>query len=265
MAAKVPEMKQNKVLAIIQARKGSTRLPSKVLLDLGGKTALEHVICRIQQSKLSDELIVATTVNREDLHIVGLCADLGVSVYCGCEEDPLERYYQATRLFGGSHIVRIKADCPLIDPKIVDEAISLHLASGADYTGNTIQRTYPIGQDVEVLTSQTLTKLWQSADLFSEREHITIRIPKHPDSFRIQHLEYGEDLSGKRWTMDNPEDYEFLRIIFNNLFPVNPTFGMSDVLDFLSENPELEKINAHISVDAGVQKSMREDRVVALP
>jgi spore coat polysaccharide biosynthesis protein SpsF len=108
----------NKVVAIIQARKGSTRLPSKVLLDLQGKTALEHVISRIQQSRLSRRMVVATAVNREDLPIVRLCADLGVSVYCGCAEDPLERYCQAARLFGAAHVVRIKADCPLIDPEI---------------------------------------------------------------------------------------------------------------------------------------------------
>ncbi len=213
---------QNKVLTIIQARKGSTRLPSKVLRDLGGKTALEHVIDRISRSRLTSEMIVATTINRADLPIVKLCADMGVSVYCGCEEDPLERYYQATRLFGGSHTVRIKADCPLIDPEIVDEAISLHLSSDADYTTNTLDRTYPVGQDVEILSKQALRRLWQSAVLFSEREHITIYIPKHPDLFKISHLKCMEDLSGKRLTMDYPEDYELLRIIFDNSIPKIP-------------------------------------------
>ncbi|MGA2404368.1 MAG: glycosyltransferase family protein [Syntrophobacteraceae bacterium] len=255
---------QDKVLTIIQARKRSTRLPSKVLMDLGGKTALEHVIHRVSQSKLTSELIVATTVNRADLPIVKLCASMGVSVYCGCEEDPLERHYQAARLFGASHIVRIKADCPMIDPEIVDEAIGLHLASGADYTTNTVQRTYPAGQDVEILTNQTLRRVWQSAILFSEREHITIHIPKHPDSFKIFHLRFREDLSAKRLTMDYPEDYELLHIIFNNLYPGNPDFRMKDVLDFLSRNPEVERINAHISIDSGVQKSILEDRVVSL-
>jgi spore coat polysaccharide biosynthesis protein SpsF len=256
---------QDKVLTIVQARIGSTRLSSKVLRDLAGKTALEHVIHRVSRSKLAGEVIVATTINKSDLPIVKLCADMDVSVYCGCEEDPLERYYQATRLFGGAHTVRIKADCPLIDPEIVDEAISLHLSSGADYTTNTIERTYPVGQDVEILTRQTLTKLWQSAVLFSEREHITIHMPKHPDLFKISHLKYAEDHSRKRLTMDYPEDYELLRIIFDNLYPENPDFRMKDVLDFLSANPDLEKINSHIPVDGGVQKSLMEDRLVTLP
>jgi spore coat polysaccharide biosynthesis protein SpsF len=240
-------------------------LPSKVLLGLAGRPALAHVIERIRSSKLTDELVVATTVNREDLAIVKMCADLGVSVYCGCEADPLERYYQATRLFGGSHIVRIKADCPLIEPTIVDDAIRLHLSSGADYTGNTLLRTYPVGQDVEILTKPALAEVWQNAVLFSEREHITLYIPKHPDRFRVRHLKYGQDLSGKRWTMDYPEDYELLQIIFDRLYPENSAFGMADVLRFLSQNPELEKLNAHIRVDSGVQNSMQNDRFVALP
>jgi len=254
---------EEKVLTIIQARKGSSRLASKVLRDLGGKTALEHVIYRVTQSKLTSQVVVATTINRADLPIVEMCAGMGVSVYCGCEEDPLERYYQATRLFGGAHTVRIKADCPLIDPEIVDEAISLHLSSGADYTTNTIERTYPVGQDVEILTRQALKTVWQSAVLFSEREHITIHIPKHPDLFKISHLKCTEDLSGKRLTMDYPADYELLRIIFDDLYPQNPDFRIKDVLGFLSKNPDLEKINGHISVDSGVQKSLLEDRVVS--
>ncbi len=258
-------MKSDKVLAIIQARLGSTRLPSKVLLDLAGKSTLEHVIERIGRCRRVTESMVATTINRRDLAIVKRCADLGVSVYCGCEEDPLERYYQATRLFGADHVIRIKADCPLIDPQIVDEAVRLHLESGADYTTNTLERTYPVGQDVEILTRETLERLWRTASLFSEREHITLYIAKHQDLFSIQHLKHDQDLSAKRWTMDNPEDYQLLRIIFENLYPVDPDFTMMDVLEFLSQEPELEELNAHIADDAGIQRSLREDRVVPLP
>jgi spore coat polysaccharide biosynthesis protein SpsF len=115
---------------------------------------------------------------------------------------------------------------------------------------------------VEVLTQKTLKTLWQTANLFSEREHVTIHIANHPDLFHTSHLSHGEDLSAKRWTMDYPEDYELLRIVFENLYPVNPLFGMRDVLDFLSDHPELESINAHIRVDDGVRKSMQADRIV---
>ncbi len=255
-------MASNTVLALIQARTGSTRLPGKVLLDLAGKTALEHVIERIRHCKLVDDYIVATTINRQDLPIVNLCVSLGVRVYCGCEEDPLERYFQAARLYGGEHIIRIKADCPAIDPRIVDEAVALHIKTGADYTTNTLQRTYPVGQDVEIVTRQTLQRLWQCAKLFSEREHVTLYIHKHPDEFHTEHLKYSRDYSEKRWTMDEPADYEFMKIIFNKLYPKNPIFSMEEILNFLEKHPELENLNAHIPADAGIRKSMMFDRII---
>jgi spore coat polysaccharide biosynthesis protein SpsF len=254
-----------KVLAIIQARKGSTRLKSKVLLDLQGKTVLEHVIDRVRRSRMVDEFLVATTVNREDLEIVKLCASLGVAVYCGCEEDPLERYWQATRLFGGDHVIRIKADCPLLDPAVLEGAICFHLSTGSDYSTNTIERTFPVGQDVEIMTNQALKQAWLNAELFSEREHVTLYIPKHPEKLKTGHYKQDIDISGKRWTLDTPEDYQVLSAIFRSLYPTNPHFGMQEVLNFFSSHPELEQVNAHIRADAGVVKSMTLDRKVELP
>lgn len=254
-----------KVLAIIQARMGSTRMPSKVLLDLAGRPVLAHVIERLRRSHLTSEFIVATTISPDDLPIVGLCAEMGVRVYCGHEHDPLERYYQAARLYGGDHIIRIKGDCPVIDPEIIDQAIHLHLQMEADYTTNTLERTYPVGQDVEILRRQTLEQVWRSAGLRSEREHITLYIPKHPEAFKICHLKQPNDLSAKRWTIDYPEDYELLKLIFNNLYPRDPVFGMRAILDFLADKPELEQVNAHVPVDAGVRISMANDRPAGCP
>lgn len=254
-----------RVLAVIQARLGSTRLPAKVFLDLAGRPVLAHVIERMRRSRLTTETIVATTISADDLPIVRLCAEMGVRVYCGHESDPLERYYQAARLYGADHVIRIKGDCPAIDPGIVDEGIRLHLASGADYTGNTLDRTYPVGQDVEILSRQTLETVWRQARLLSEREHVTLYIPKHAEAFRIAHLKQFRDLSAKRWTIDYPEDYEMLRQVFAALYPRDPAFGMEAVLDFLAERPELEQINAHVRVDAGVQISLARDRIVDGP
>jgi spore coat polysaccharide biosynthesis protein SpsF len=254
-----------KVLAIIQARMGSTRLPSKVLLDLAGRPVLAHVIERLRHSRLTSGFIVATSIAAGDLAIVRLCAEMGVRVYCGEERDPLERYYQAARLYGADHVIRIKGDCPAIDPAIVDEAIRLHLQSGADYTSNTLHRTYPVGQDVEILSRRALEQVWRNAGLRSEREHITLYIPKHPEMFRICHLKQAEDISAKRWTIDYPEDYELLRRIFGELYPGNPAFGIKEILDFLSAHPELEKINAHIRADAGVRISMANDGPASCP
>ncbi|HLP99003.1 MAG TPA: glycosyltransferase family protein [Sideroxyarcus sp.] len=254
-----------KVLAVIQARMESTRLPAKVFLNLGGRPVLAHVIERMRHSRLTSDFIVATTVGRGDLPIVGLCAEMGVRVYCGHEQDPLERYYQAARLYGGEHIVRIKGDCPLLDPEIVDHAIEMHLRTGADYTGNTLERSYPVGLDVEILRRQTLAQVWRDAGLASEREHVTLYIPKHPELFKIAHLKQATDLSVKRWTLDYPQDYAFLQAVFNELYRRDPVFGMRAVLDFLAAKPELEQLNAHIPVDAGVRISLAHDHPAGCP
>jgi spore coat polysaccharide biosynthesis protein SpsF len=255
-----PTMDAPKMLAIIQARLGSTRLPGKICLDLAGRPMLAHVIERAGRSRLISDLIVATTIRADDLPIVRLCADMNVRVYCGHESDPLERYYQAARLYGADHVLRLKGDCPLIDPQVIDQAIRLHLTLGADYTGNTLQRTYPVGQDVEILSRTTLERVWREAGLRSEREHITLYIPKHADAFRIAHLTQSENMSAKRWTVDYPEDYQLLQRIFDALYADDPLFGMPAVLDFLAEHPELERLNAHIRDDAGIRISIDNDR-----
>ena len=130
-------------VAIIQARISSTRLPGKVLKKIEGKTILEHVINRVKTAKKLDDVIVATTVKKEDLEIVKLCANLGISVFCGSEDDVLDRYYQSARLFKAEHIVRITSDCPLIDPQVVDKVIELYFQKKADYASNTIIETFP--------------------------------------------------------------------------------------------------------------------------
>jgi spore coat polysaccharide biosynthesis protein SpsF (cytidylyltransferase family) len=252
------------IIAIIQARSGSTRLPQKVLMDLEGKTVLERVIERVRRSKLVTNVVVATTVAKEDLEIVNLCPGIGVSVYCGSEDDVLDRYYQAARLFKADHIVRITADCPLMDPKVIDDVIAHHLHEKADYTANTISETYPDGEDVEVFKFGALKQTWQTANLASEREHVTPYMRKNPNIFKVASLEYREDLSHKRWTLDSPEDYVFIKAVYKNLYRQNPLFGMKEVLKFVNENPEIEKINRHITRGQGYLKSLRADKILNL-
>lgn len=249
-------------IAIIQARLGSTRLPGKVLLDLEGKPVLEHVIERVKSSKNTQDVVVATTINKDDLEIVKLCANLGISVYCGSEDDVLDRYYQAARLFKAEHIVRITSDCPMIDPKIIDNLIALHLQESADYTSNTLTETYPDGQDVEVVTFGALKQVWKSANLASEREHVTPYILNNPHIFKCVNLEYKKNLSQKRWTLDNPEDYEFIKIVYKNLCNKNQLFGMEEILEFIKETPDIEEINQHIARNEGYLKSRREDKIM---
>lgn len=250
--------------AIIQARVGSTRLPNKVLFDLEGKTVLEQVINRVSRSKLISDAIVAATILKRDLTIVNLCSGKGIKVYCGSENDVLDRYYQAARLFGVEHIVRITSDCPLIDPEIIDDVIKLHLKNKSDYTTNTLKGTFPDGEDVEVFTFKALRQAWQKAGLASEREHVTPYIRKHPEIFKLTNLEYPVNLSGKRWTLDETKDYKFIRLIYKKLYRKKRIFGMNDILCLLKAHPEYEKINRKIARNAGYLKSLKEDSVLAL-
>ena len=252
------------MIAIIQARTESTRLPDKVLLDLEGKPVLEHVINRAQASNYITNVFVATTIKKADLKIVKLCAERQVNVFCGSEDDVLDRYYQVARLVRPKHVVRITADCPVIDPMIVDKVIELHIKENADYTSNTFGETYPDGQDVEVFTFEALKESWKNARLASEREHVAPYMRNHTEIFRHASLNYKENLSIKRWTIDNKEDYEFLKIVFKNLYHHNPLFGMNDILDFLGKNPEIERINMPIMRNEGYAKSLREDRMLNL-
>src|SRR3989338_5710420 len=151
------------IVAIIQARVASTRLPGKMLLKFEGKTVLEHVVQRVALSKLVNNIVVATTINHEDKEIKKICSRIGVKCYCGSQDDVLDRYYQAAKLSKAEHIVRITADCPLIDPKIIDQAIGLHLAEKADYTSNNIKERFPDGLDVEVFKFESLAKAWKKA------------------------------------------------------------------------------------------------------
>ena len=203
------------IIAIVQARLGSTRLPRKILLDLEGKTVLERVIERVNSSKLIKEVVVATTIRKEDLEITELCSNIGIRIYCGSENDVLDRYYQAARLFKADHIVRITSDCPLIDSKKIDEVTNLHLYKKADYTSNIIKETYPDGQDVEIFIFEALAEAWEKAKLPSEREHVTPYIKKNSTIFNIANLENKEDLYQKRWTLDYPADYDFIKAVYS--------------------------------------------------
>lgn len=249
-----------KVVAIIQARMGSTRLPGKVLLDIQGKTVLEHVVDRVSASKLVQNVVVATTVDKNDLEIVKLCSNKNISVYCGSEKDVLDRYYQTARLFKADHVVRITSDCPMIDPEIIDEVISLHLKEHADYTSNTLKETYPDGEDVEIFTFDALETSWKKANLTSEREHVTPFMKKRIDLFKHASMVYPFDLSKKRWTLDRKEDFAFITSVYDSLYSNNHHFGIRNILEFVEKNTDIEKINQHIVRNEGYLKSIREDK-----
>lgn len=246
-------------LAIIQARMGSTRLPSKVLMPLSGKTVLEHVVTRVRESKFINEVVVATTVDKQDLEIISFCSSNGIRVFVGSETDVLDRYYQAARLFKPANVVRITSDCPMIDPEIIDQIGARHVSEKADYTSNTLEETYPDGLDAEIFSFQALEIAWQQATLYSEREHVTPYIKKYSEKFKLISVKSEVDLSSMRWTIDQQEDFQFLSELFRRLYPSNPTFRTKDVLEVITKDPDIIKINNSIVRNEGYLKSLMKD------
>ncbi|MBF0485505.1 MAG: glycosyltransferase family protein [Candidatus Omnitrophica bacterium] len=251
-----------KASVIIQARMGASRLPNKVLLPLAGKPVLEHVIRRCQHAKRVDQVIVATTIDSKDLAVVNFVSHLGVGVFCGSVNDVLDRYYQTAKLFQLQHIVRITADCPMIDPDIIDRVIGEYFTSSADYATNTLQLTYPDGEDVEVFSADILHRAWGNAKMLSEREHVTPYIKKS-DAVRKVNVLCENDHSSQRWTLDEPRDYEKLSAIYDALYQKDAFFSMKDVLEFLDEHPGIDRMNDGIIRNEGYQKSLAQDREVA--
>ena len=251
-----------KVLAIIQARMSSSRLPGKVLKKIEKKTMLEHVAERVMAARLVDEVVIATTINKSDLKIVEACAKKGIRIFTGSENDVLERYYQAARLYGAEHILRITADCPMIDPTIIDRVVAKHLRTKADYTGNTVVDSYPDGYDCEIASFDALEKSHRKAVLLSEREHLTQYIKKRPKVFKIESVSRKDDLSKMRLTVDNREDLRLIRIIFNALYCKNKYFTLEDVLEFMATNSHLYKINGHIENNLGLKLSLQNDQSI---
>jgi spore coat polysaccharide biosynthesis protein SpsF len=237
-----------KTVIIVQARMTSTRLPGKVMKEVMGKPLLEYQIERLRQVRLADELVIATTTNDTDQPIVELCERLGVAYYRGSEEDVLSRYYEAAIQFGADIVVRVTSDCPLIDPGVVDEVIGLYIYNRDKYgyVSNTLERTYPRGLDTEVFSMAALEKAHKGAREQSEREHVTLYIYRRPEQFRLANSSSAVDYSQHRWTVDTPEDFELIKLILQELYPVNNRFAWLDVLNILNEHPEWVEINATV-------------------
>jgi spore coat polysaccharide biosynthesis protein SpsF len=236
-----------RVLAVLQARQSSTRLPGKVLLPVLGEPMLARQIERIRRARRLDGLVVATTDQPEDEAIAALCAGLGVDCFRGALADVLDRFYQAARTRSPEHVVRLTGDCPLSDPALVDAAVALHLAGGFDYSGNAVERSYPDGLDVEVFTFALLERAWREAATPHEREHVTPYMYAGGHGFRLGVLRDTLDRSALRWTVDRPEDYAFVCRVFEALHPGDPAFSAADVHRFLDRHPEVAALNAHLS------------------
>jgi spore coat polysaccharide biosynthesis protein SpsF len=241
-----------KVVAIIQARMGSTRLPGKVLKDLEGETVLARVVNRLRSARLIEELLVATSNLPADDAIVEECNRCVVPVFRGEENDVLDRYFRAAQFCRAEIVVRITSDCPLIDPEVTDKTIQAFIHERPDYASNALIRTYPRGLDTEVMTVQALERAWHSATQPYQRAHVTPYIYRHPEEFKILPVTGDADYSSYRWTLDTPEDLEFIRAIYTR-FKNRGDFGWHDVLQILNREPELMEINRLI-----MQKALHE-------
>jgi len=238
--------KNTKIIAIIQARMGSTRLPGKVLEDLAGEPMLARVVSRTRRAKTLDTVVVATTAQHIDDAIVHLCEKQGWPFFRGSEEDVLDRYYQAALAFKADVVVRITSDCPLIEFEIVDRVVNEFLSHypEVEYVSNNLQRTFPLGLDVEVISFATLERAWQEDSDPAWREHVTPYIWRHPQKFKIRNVANDTDYSYMRWTVDTIEDLTFVRKIYN--YFQNDTFTWREVLHLLEMHPEWLEINRHV-------------------
>lgn len=250
-----------KIIAIIQARTGSKRLPNKMFLKILGRPILWHVIERVKASKLIDEIVIATTRAKEDKKILKLAKKLKLKCYQGKINDVLDRFYQAAQKFDAQTIVRITPDDIFEDPTIIDLLIRTFIkAKGKyDYVSNTINQTYPEGIDAEVFSFEALKKAYREAKKSSEREHVTPYIWKNTQKFKIKKVDYKKNISFLRWTVDYPQDLKFAREVYQRLYRKKRIFLMKDVLNLLKKEPNLQKINQGIAFHEGYLKSLKND------
>jgi spore coat polysaccharide biosynthesis protein SpsF len=254
----------NRAIAIVQARMGSSRLPGKVLLDIAGGPMLARVVARTSRATTVDQVLVATTTDGSDDPIAACCDSMGVSCTRGSLHDVLDRYYQAAKPAGSDVVVRITADCPVIDPLLVDDCVRALLEGSFDFTCNRLPppftRTYPIGLDTEVCTFAALERAWQEADEIFHREHVMPYLYEGVElkavsnqlsagvsqrGFKIAQLHYSKDYGAYRWTVDTPEDLEFMRQVYAR-FAGRDDFSWTEILDLVHTEPQLMQINSGV-------------------
>ena len=238
-----------RTVSIVQARMGSTRLPGKVLMDIGGMSMLARVIRRVAQSKIPDLVVVATTECEMDNQILRECNRLEVECFRGNEDDVLDRYFRAARHFGADSIVRVSADCPLIDSGVVDLVCEAFRQKMPDYASNALVPSFPLGLNVEVFSMQALRTSWQLAKKAYQRAHVTPFIYHNPDRFELVNVQSGANFHHHRWTVDVIEDLEFVRSVYRRFGNLDD-FQWEQVIELLAQSPQLQKINASVQQKA---------------
>jgi len=251
-----------KIVAITQARMGSTRLPGKILMQIQNQTLLELHVRRIQKSQKINELLVATTVDAEDEKTLGIAGKLGVPAYRGSVQDVLDRFYQALQGKSADYVVRLTSDCPLIDGQLIDKVIQFVIDRNLDYGSNTLNPTYPDGQDIEVFKYQAIEKAWKEANLLSEREHVTPYIWKN-SSYKGGHLfasdnfEEGYSFGHLRMTVDEQKDFDVINALISGL---GADGSWLDYARYLEQHKDVKSLNEAIGRNEGYSKTLKKDK-----
>jgi spore coat polysaccharide biosynthesis protein SpsF len=240
--------KASKIVTIIQARTGSSRLSNKIFLPLSNAPLLYRMYERVAKSMLKGTIVIATTSDKSDDKVEDLCKEYQLNCYRGHPTDLLDRHYQAAKLLNADAVVKIPSDCPLIDSIVIDKVLQFYLDNSDkyDYVSNLHPATYPDGNDVEIMSFEALKNAWENAKLELEREHTTPYFWENPDKFKIGNFvwETGLDYSMyHRFTIDYEKDYNFIKQIYDELYPINNKFTLEDILDLLARKPEIKKIN----------------------
>lgn len=234
-----------RIVAIIQARMNSDRLPGKVLKNICGKSMLSRVVQRVNCATSLDNVVVATSDTNVDDLIENECHKLGVSVFRGSENDVLDRFFQAALVYKAEIVVRITADCPLIEPAVIDKVVQAFLGSDVDYASNTLIRTYPRGLDVEVISLHALTMAWKNSIKPYHRAHVTPYVYENADLFKLLSITNSSDWSKYRWTVDTPEDLQFVRRVYEILGGIS-LFSWKDVLKLCERDQSLVELNCNV-------------------
>lgn len=249
-----------KVDVIIQARMGSTRLPGKVLMQIRGRTLLSYLFERLRMCRNVSRIILATSVDAENDALERAAADEGVEVFRGSEDDVLDRYYQAAKLYRCEHIMRITADCPLVDPDLCDRIIDTYFRKGVDYIHTGL--SFSEGLDCEIISRQALCQAWEGAVKLSEREHVAMFIHNNKNMFNTLTVENDSDDGHYRYSVDNMEDYLVVKAIFESLYfdEKNVRFNQADIKEYLDNNPNVFRMNSNIVRNEGLLKSLEADK-----
>lgn len=236
------------IVATIEARMTSTRLPGKVLMPSLGRPMLELMIERVRRAPSLQGIVVCTTTNATDDPVVALCEKLGVGHWRGSEDDVLQRVLDGAKAHKVDTIVELTGDCPLIDPVLIENVIAAYRDSDVDYCANQLERCYPIGMDTQVFSTAVLDDVNRRTREADDHEHVSLYIYRHPELYGLKHVPAAAEhhFPKMRLTLDTPEDYRLIDAVFTKLYPANPAFTLTDILALFEREPGLLDLNAHI-------------------